>query len=276
MRPVRRGAAPVPRDTAADGDHALDQVFGSLSDPIRRGMLTRLAQGPCSVTELGEPFVVSAPAISKHLAVLERSGLVERWKAGRVHFAGCLRGRYSRPEIGSTASDVLGTSARCARRLSEQGRRKCREPSHPPLTPFGSDAGSAPRPKKSSAPGRTAGGAEGVVLPARVGQPSTVEIDLRVGGGYRIGMKQAGFGAEVSVCGRFIEVRPAQWLRYTWRWEGAFDGMEHPGHGRVHRARRRDRIDPAARDSDDIEARQQHWIGWISACNRLECSLPAA
>jgi DNA-binding transcriptional ArsR family regulator len=65
---------------------ALDDVFGALSDPIRRGIVTRLAQGPCSVTGLGEPYQVSAPAISKHLAVLERSGLIHRWKIGRVHY----------------------------------------------------------------------------------------------------------------------------------------------------------------------------------------------
>lgn len=67
-------------------DEALDVVFGALSDPIRRAIIARLAHGPCSVGELGAPFAVSAPAISKHLAVLERSGLIARWKTGRVHY----------------------------------------------------------------------------------------------------------------------------------------------------------------------------------------------
>jgi DNA-binding transcriptional ArsR family regulator len=71
---------------AARRTPALDDVFGALSDPIRRGIVARLAQGPCSVTGLGEPYQVSAPAISKHLAVLERSGLIHRWKIGRVHY----------------------------------------------------------------------------------------------------------------------------------------------------------------------------------------------
>jgi DNA-binding transcriptional ArsR family regulator len=64
----------------------LDDIFGALSDPIRRGIITRLANGPCSVTQLGMPFDVSAPAISRHLNVLERSGLIERWKQGRVNY----------------------------------------------------------------------------------------------------------------------------------------------------------------------------------------------
>src|SRR5207237_6044454 len=64
----------------------LYRVFAALSDPIRRDMIARLTQGPCSVTQLGAPFAVSAPAISKHLAVLERCGLIVRWKSGRVHF----------------------------------------------------------------------------------------------------------------------------------------------------------------------------------------------
>ena len=66
--------------------HALDAVFGALSDPIRRTILARLARGECSVTALGKPFDVSPPAISKHLRVLETSGLITRRKAGRVHY----------------------------------------------------------------------------------------------------------------------------------------------------------------------------------------------
>ena len=69
---------------------ALDDVFGALADPTRRGIVTRLAEGPCSVTELGAPFAISAPAISKHLSVLERAGLIARWKTGRVHYCRLL------------------------------------------------------------------------------------------------------------------------------------------------------------------------------------------
>jgi DNA-binding transcriptional ArsR family regulator len=56
----------------------LDATFLALSDPTRRAMLTHLAQGPASVNELAEPFELSLQAISKHLKVLERAGLVRR------------------------------------------------------------------------------------------------------------------------------------------------------------------------------------------------------
>ncbi len=56
----------------------LTATFGALADPTRRAILARLAAGEASVTELAEPFDVSLPAISKHLKVLERAGLVAR------------------------------------------------------------------------------------------------------------------------------------------------------------------------------------------------------
>lgn len=56
----------------------LDATFAALSDPTRRAILARLAQGNASVTELAEPFAMSQPAISKHLKVLEGAGLISR------------------------------------------------------------------------------------------------------------------------------------------------------------------------------------------------------
>ncbi|MDA4848654.1 ArsR/SmtB family transcription factor [Hoeflea poritis] len=56
----------------------LDAVFAALADPTRRSILARLATGEASVGELAEPFEISQPAISKHLKVLERAGLIER------------------------------------------------------------------------------------------------------------------------------------------------------------------------------------------------------
>jgi DNA-binding transcriptional ArsR family regulator len=56
----------------------LDAVFAALADPTRRAILTRLAAGEASVNELAEPFAMSQPAVSKHLKVLERAGLIER------------------------------------------------------------------------------------------------------------------------------------------------------------------------------------------------------
>ena len=56
----------------------LDAVFGALADPTRRAILTRLASGEATVTELAAPFSVTQPAISRHLKVLERAGLISR------------------------------------------------------------------------------------------------------------------------------------------------------------------------------------------------------
>src|SRR5712692_5397560 len=58
--------------------HRLDTIFAALADPTRRAILARLASGEASVTELAEPFAMSQPAISKHLKVLERAGLISR------------------------------------------------------------------------------------------------------------------------------------------------------------------------------------------------------
>src|SRR5437870_12023301 len=65
---------------------SLDAVFGALADPTRRAMVERLATGVCSVSDLGAPFDVSAPAISKHLRVLESAGLITRTKEGRITY----------------------------------------------------------------------------------------------------------------------------------------------------------------------------------------------
>jgi DNA-binding transcriptional ArsR family regulator len=56
----------------------LDATFAALADPTRRAILARLAKGEASVTDLAEPFAMSQPAISKHLKVLERAGLISR------------------------------------------------------------------------------------------------------------------------------------------------------------------------------------------------------
>jgi len=61
-----------------DGTDELSLVFRALADPTRRAMLSRLHRGPATVGELAEPFAMSRPAISQHLAVLERAGLIER------------------------------------------------------------------------------------------------------------------------------------------------------------------------------------------------------
>jgi DNA-binding transcriptional ArsR family regulator len=73
----------------------LSTTFAALADPTRRAILARLVTGECSVTELAEPFEMSLPAVSKHLRVLERAGLIARgrqaqWRPCRLE-AGPLK-----------------------------------------------------------------------------------------------------------------------------------------------------------------------------------------
>ena len=63
---------------------ALDRAFGALSDPTRRAMVMRLTSGPASVGELAEPFAMAMPTLLQHVRVLEKSGLIETEKIGRV------------------------------------------------------------------------------------------------------------------------------------------------------------------------------------------------
>ena len=75
-------------------DH-LSSVFAALADPTRRSILARLSAGEASVTELAEPFEMTLPAVSKHLKVLERAGLIARgrdaqWRPARLE-AGPLK-----------------------------------------------------------------------------------------------------------------------------------------------------------------------------------------
>lgn len=93
----------VEHDTATD---QLSATFAALADPTRRAILARLTAGEASVTELAEPFDMSLPAISKHLKVLERAGLIARgrdaqWRpcrlnAGPLQEAASWIGEYRR------------------------------------------------------------------------------------------------------------------------------------------------------------------------------------
>jgi len=85
----------------------LDRTFGALADPTRRAILTRLADGEASVTELGQPFRISLPAVSKHLKVLERAGLISRGR--RAQWRPCRL----EPEPLKRASDWLQEYRRC-------------------------------------------------------------------------------------------------------------------------------------------------------------------
>jgi len=67
-------------------DAVLDRTLAALADPTRRAIIKRLERGPARVTELAEPFDISLNAVSKHLRVLERAGLMRRSVRGRDHY----------------------------------------------------------------------------------------------------------------------------------------------------------------------------------------------
>src|SRR5213076_1240469 len=94
-------------------DH-LDTTFAALADPTRRAILTRLASGEASVTELAEPFAMSLPAISKHLKVLERAGLIARGREAQWRPCRLEAGPLSRPPTGWSTIAVSGTRASIA------------------------------------------------------------------------------------------------------------------------------------------------------------------
>jgi DNA-binding transcriptional ArsR family regulator len=73
------------RKEAASRTARLDAVFAALADPTRRAIVERLSRGEARVTEVAEPFHMSLNAVSKHIRVLEASGVVERRRKGRDH-----------------------------------------------------------------------------------------------------------------------------------------------------------------------------------------------
>ena len=73
------------RKDLASRTERLDAVFAALADPTRRAIIERLSRGEARVTEVAEPFHMSLNAVSKHIRVLEASGVVERQKKGRDH-----------------------------------------------------------------------------------------------------------------------------------------------------------------------------------------------
>lgn len=72
-------------DTTLNEAARLDLIFHALANTTRRALLQRLKQGPAMVTELAKPFGMSLNAVSKHLIVLERAGLIDRTIEGRTH-----------------------------------------------------------------------------------------------------------------------------------------------------------------------------------------------
>jgi DNA-binding transcriptional ArsR family regulator len=85
----------------------LNATFGALADPTRRAIIARLSRGDASVLEIAEPFDMSQPAISKHLKVLERAGLIARGRDAQRRPCRLEAGRLKQ------AADWLGTYRQC-------------------------------------------------------------------------------------------------------------------------------------------------------------------
>jgi len=150
----------------------LDRTFAALADPTRRAILARLASGEASVTELGKPFEMSLPAVSKHLKVLEQAGLVARgrtrqWRPARLE-AGPLKEvadwteryrsfweeRYDR--LDEYLDELQGRGSRPGPRKGPRGRekgdgRKRYEPARDD-DPVGAGDRDDPRLRRSSGP----------------------------------------------------------------------------------------------------------------------------
>jgi DNA-binding transcriptional ArsR family regulator len=85
LRIVARDGAVADDDAGAAEDLRLDHVFAALSDPIRRRILQRLDGQALLVSELAEPFAISLQAVSRHIQVLVRAGLVQQERSGRIN-----------------------------------------------------------------------------------------------------------------------------------------------------------------------------------------------
>ncbi len=86
----------------------LDATFTALADPTRRAILARLAKGDASVLELAQPFAISQPAISKHLKVLERAGLIRAGATPSAGHAGSRGSRWPKQRLARGVSPDLG------------------------------------------------------------------------------------------------------------------------------------------------------------------------
>ncbi len=116
------------RNAGVRSDRHLDAVFAALADPTRRGILQRLSRGEASITELAEPFAMTLPAVSKHLRVLERAGLVRRERDGWYH-----RCRLEAKPLGDAVAFLdrwrpfwEATLDQLARHVERRGRGKAR------------------------------------------------------------------------------------------------------------------------------------------------------
>jgi DNA-binding transcriptional ArsR family regulator len=106
--------------------NGLDATFTALADPTRRAIMARLAQGDATVNELAAPFDMSLPAVSKHLKVLERSGLISRSR--RAQYRPCHLEREGLDAVAGWIEENRRTWAERFDKLDEHLREIQREP----------------------------------------------------------------------------------------------------------------------------------------------------
>lgn len=87
--------------TTAPSDDRLSEAFAALANPTRRAILARLAQGEAGVNELAEPFAMTLPAVSRHIKVLEKAGLITRGR--RAQFRPCALDASALADVASWA-----------------------------------------------------------------------------------------------------------------------------------------------------------------------------
>ena len=101
--------------------------------------------------------------------------------------------------------------------------------------------------------------------------PDRIDVDLRVGGSYYLGMRQRDSDSVVSIQGQFIEVRRPERLVYTWRWHGAFEGMpETQVTVEFAVVDRGTEVVVIHENFPEVRLWQRHRGGWIAACDRME------
>ena len=102
-------------------------------------------------------------------------------------------------------------------------------------------------------------------------EPERIEVDLRAGGAYYLGMRQLDGDSVASIQGRFLEVRRPDRLVYTWRWHGAFEGMPETRVTVEFRSiEGRTDVVLVHENFPDVRLWQRHRSGWIAACDRMD------
>jgi uncharacterized protein YndB with AHSA1/START domain len=204
-----------------DKKDKLSTVLLAIGDPTRREILKKVSKGEPSVLEIAESFRISLPAISKHLKVLERAGLISRKREGRVHrFKLIARPMKDASEwirnyeqFWHVQLNSLGPILRSQERRGKAMGKRHGDKRHTIkiVRTFDADPEVVYRawtdPKVM----------EKWFAPQEMTTP-IAEVDLKVGGKYRIGMKSPDGELYVAI-GTYREIIPNKKLVFTWRWE---------------------------------------------------------